>query len=338
MSKRRLFNTIPDSERLNAKLQLMQRVILRGYNHNRPNQYKLSFKPQEYQKLPQKEYQTSVQNNGLNQRKNIHIGQTKLLLSEILFLTKELRNRTDDQVLCVYAGAAPGPESHGVSHLPELINNFPNTKWLLCDPRFCEQDYNTFHDLITRNQVQIFDKMFDTSVAKDILNFTDGKEHSENSVQTCLQNLQLNSVLHNNWKRNILFISDIRRDFEKEDLVWEDMELQKKCFQILQARAGLFKFRPPYPSTVPYENFNETIQYLDGEIFWPVYGCAQTTECRLYVQKDASDTTYDCRMHQNVLYAFNCDKRPQFDEWAEQQIYLEFYQKFNCQFNKKRKR
>ena len=56
---------------------------------------------------------------------NCHIGQRKLLLTEIQFLTNKKSG------VVVYAGSAPG------NHIPVLLKIFPNKfKWILIDPNF----------------------------------------------------------------------------------------------------------------------------------------------------------------------------------------------------------
>lgn len=52
-------------------------------------------------------------------------GQRKLLLTEILFLTKYAKN---EKFTCVYAGAAPG------QHIEYLSSLFPKITWILYDP------------------------------------------------------------------------------------------------------------------------------------------------------------------------------------------------------------
>lgn len=56
-----------------------------------------------------------------------HIGQLKLQLSEIEFLTDELSNK-GQPVIFVYAGSAPS------NHLPNVAELFPGVKFLLVDP------------------------------------------------------------------------------------------------------------------------------------------------------------------------------------------------------------
>lgn len=100
------------------------------------------FKPVTFDELPTThKYKEDVKNN------NIHIGQRKLLMNEIYFLTKygHLSNTV------VYAGAA-----HGI-HIPILTELFPH-KFLLYDPgKFLIKD---------TDKIKIFNDYFTDDTAK----------------------------------------------------------------------------------------------------------------------------------------------------------------------------
>ena len=71
--------------------------------------------------------------NGAYDR-SIHMGQRKLLLSEMEFIINYiyppvcLQGSSQKNVLIVYAGAAPG------IHIPQLVYLFPGIHWVLVDP------------------------------------------------------------------------------------------------------------------------------------------------------------------------------------------------------------
>jgi len=77
------------------------------------------FKPLSYDEIP-----THIKYTKKKKSKNVHIGQRKLLMSEIYFLTKY--GHLSDCV--VYAGAAGG------HHIPYLATLFPKHKFYLWDP------------------------------------------------------------------------------------------------------------------------------------------------------------------------------------------------------------
>jgi hypothetical protein len=81
-------------------------------------------------------------------------------------------------------------------------------------------------------------------------------------------------------KGRLLFISDIRSadwqqmpQEEVEASVAKDMEDQMRWHLMMKSRRSMLKFRLPWES-----NFTE---YLDGDVFLPVWGPSTTTEARL---------------------------------------------------------
>jgi hypothetical protein len=290
------------------------------------SEYSLSFEPDDYGKLKQEEYKTSEENNYINQNTNIHNGQVKLLLSEVMFLTRELTPHRDF-AFCVYVGAAPGA---GTSHLIELLKNFPNTKWFLCDPNFQTRDDANFRELCDEGRCVLFKECFRDVHVEWINRYLrsdvsgDDSEDDYLNFAKLLDNLNL-KTMNCVPNQNMLFISDIRANADSEAAIKEDMTNQQNWFERLNAKAGLFKFRPPYPT----KGKESSTSYLNGEIFRPVYGCAQTTECRLYVQNKARNIIYNDKTHQNVMYFFNTYWRPGFDDWAWDQIFANFKTRFN---------
>jgi cap2 methyltransferase len=81
----------------------------------------------------------------------IHWGQRKLLMTEIMFLTKwgDLSNTV------VYAGSAPG------RHIPYLCKLFPHHKFILVDP-------NPF-GIETNNQITLINGYFDDQIAQQYM-------------------------------------------------------------------------------------------------------------------------------------------------------------------------
>ena len=58
---------------------------------------------------------------------NIHLGQRKLLMSEIQLLNTYYKKNPDGKLVIVYVGAAPG------THLQFLLYLFPNVRFILYD-------------------------------------------------------------------------------------------------------------------------------------------------------------------------------------------------------------
>jgi hypothetical protein len=78
----------------------------------------------------------------------IHLGQRKLLISEIEFLT-EVLSTNNATAMVVYAGAAPG------SHIVHLAEMFPSIRWELYDtnkfagPLHRHPNVNLYHEYLT---------------------------------------------------------------------------------------------------------------------------------------------------------------------------------------------
>lgn len=139
---------------------------------------------------------------------NIHLGQRKLLLSEIQFLYKCLKHYTTDATV-IYAGAAIG------THILSLTILFPNIKFILFDS-------SPFHkDLYHQKNIEIHNKYLDTTTLKTMRNRLS--------------------------KTTVLLISDIRQnDKSFENGVKNDMKIQMNWVKNLDPYASLLKFRLPY--------------------------------------------------------------------------------------------
>lgn len=92
--------------------------------------YKDFFEPQkliyEYKQIPDRiKYQPDSKILNIN----CHLGQRKLLLTEIEFYTKCLTSK-NDKALVIYAGSA------SCEHLPVILDMYPNLKFILVDPNY----------------------------------------------------------------------------------------------------------------------------------------------------------------------------------------------------------
>ena len=145
----------------------------------------------------------------------------------------------------IYAGAAPGNHTNYLAAMfPEVI------KWILVDPAPFETKETPTIEII-------------------------------NDFYTDKLAIEQAKVYSNNPSFHLLFICDIRSmdfsmpDEDKERRVVIDMEAQKKWVELLNPSCSMLKFRLPYQSGIT--------NYLDGKIFYPVWGGRTTTETRLFV-------------------------------------------------------
>jgi hypothetical protein len=169
--------------------------------------------------------------------------------------------------LVVYAGAAPG------THVTYLASMFPTVDFMLVDPA----------DFTVRRSKQISIK------------------------QECFTDKLAARLREENKHRNVYFVSDIRtadpnrqRDQKvlEERVAW-DMTSQMQWHNILKPKQSMLKLRFPW--------FDGVTEYLDGDIYLPVWGPQTTTECRLITNLRYPHRTvvYDNRKYESQMMYFN---------------------------------
>lgn len=206
---------------------------------------------------------------------NQHLGQRKLLLSEVQFLSMYYSRNTKHPVV-LYVGAAPG------SHLLFLHALFPHVKFFLYD--------GAPFDARLRLQPDVFElhnKFF--------------------TLETCLG---LRSTLPRSTLSNLLFISDIRLSaassikFERQ--VQRDMEQQADWVRALRPQYSLLKFRFPYLS-----HDAKPMSYLKGDLYYGVWPKATSGETRLLVSRSGAEQVqkYDFKAYEENLHFHNVVRR-----------------------------
>ena len=213
---------------------------------------------------------------------NVHLGQRKLMLSEMQVLLKYYEINPEKHPVVLYIGSAPG------IHLLTLSNMFPNVKFILYDgakiytplkkhPKF------EVHDSTTGVPKKENDGFFTTEKCNKIV-----------------KKLDIDSLI---------FICDIRlseEEFEKG--VIRDMELQKTWMIILKPFLSLVKFRLPYGESIT------ELSYFKGEIFYGIWPPLLSTETRLMVyQKDIIENNtmlYNIDDYEGIMYYHNKYIRP----------------------------
>jgi len=158
------------------------------------------------------------------------------------------------------------------THIKYLSGLFPEPVFMLVDP------------------APFTVKQSDTIIIKQ-QNFTDKMAHQ---------------IREQNKGRKIYFISDIRTaDHEKqssqvvEARVQWDMDAQMRWHELLGARRSMLKFRLPWDDKIS--------EYLDGDIYLPVWGPQTTTECRLITNPfhPMAKATYDHKKYESQMMFFN---------------------------------
>lgn len=204
---------------------------------------------------------------------NMHLGQLKLFFSELLFLA--LKAKPGFTVL--YIGAAGG------YHIGLLAKFFPELNFDLWDKsRF---------EVQPAANIKLTHKYFDNKEAQAYVGHGD----------------------------NILFMCDIRNkevavyksesDIEKiDDIVSDDMRMQKEWVQIIKPAWSYLKFRLPYHI--------KASNYLTGEIYLQPYA-PLSTETRLLTNDYVTEITYDNIEFDNRMAYFNFRTRQEYvnNEW-----------------------
>lgn len=250
---------------------------------------------------------------------NQHKGQDKLLMSEIHFLTEVYKRHTfDTPFLCIYAGACP------CTHLKTLTVKFPNVFFLLIDPRFREFQARQLA-IENYGRVMVCPEYFNDHTANAIQDFvwnnnSPGKYHwVKEALQRC-RNIVRKSATGCDVSffdsktilfENLLFVSDIRIDARNELSIAKEMTSQGQWFRIVDATAGLLKFRLPYIKKTDNsgEGTKAPVMSLQGDVCLPIFGPKSTTECRLLVRRNCKDIMYDPEIHEEIMAGFNASER-----------------------------
>ena len=195
----------------------------------------------------------------------IHWGQLKLMLTEVEFIALAIQARGNDprEIYLVYPGSAPG------HHMNKLSAMFPDVHFELYDPNdFIPKDTDKI-----KTHVQFF------------MNADAEKWKSADHPD-----------------KFIIFNTDIRTFPATPEVVAENMQMQRKWYDIMRPELSMFKFRLPWTKG--------HTEYPLGDIYIQPFPGQSSTETRLIVKKDAQPFAYDhtlyeeqCAYHNNVMRA-----------------------------------
>ena len=209
---------------------------------------------------------------------NVHVGQRKLLLSEIQLLTRWYQeNPINHHPTVLYVGAAPG------THLILLSYMFPSVFFVLYDGANFDKELYKYPEYF--------------------------ELHNEFVTTDLIKDLKKNRFSRNNDR--LIFVSDIRMGANDqttfEDGVTNDMQLQEEWIEILKPKMSLLKFRMSYNL-----KHGESITYTNGEILYGVWPKETSGETRLLVrQKDIKKRVkYDFKDYEQSMFFHNKFARP----------------------------
>lgn len=252
----------------------------------------------------------------------LHIGQRKLFLSEMDFLTKcvvdEIMN------IVVYVGAAPSNKTWYLSQF------FPGVKLILIDPaKFSIIVSEGYHDQVKNifeiNLKEVIDSEKDLFILR--------KMFSDFDVESI--NRQIEEIENFADKYNLLFISDIRTQsddkFPGDDQILWNLAQQFVWVKNLNPKNAMVKFRLPFREKrvskiangmssemkqtmdkakllgVDFmEDYkNGVFRYFGGEVMLQCWEGISSTETRLIIKDIDEIREYDYGEYEDKLHFYN---------------------------------
>lgn len=191
----------------------------------------------------------------------------RLLLSEILFITRYVSYSVDKKIKIIYIGAAPG------FHLIKLMKLFPFINFDLYDKEDIDQNLQQYINE-NQNQVTFYKENFS-------LETCDNYEESIDDIYLITDN------------REVIFMSEVRNgknifQEDKEKSYEQDMNFQKEVCIRLNPKYAFLRFRPPHF----YENKSvepAIFEYFYGTVWLMIYNDYKSIEGRLAVNDYSND-------------------------------------------------
>lgn len=275
-------------------------------------------------------------------RFGMHIGQRKLLLSEVQFLTKH-----GSQKYCVYVGSAPGNKTHMLSNL------FPDIKFILVDPNIFKlflthnnvshrmekhpDIVHIYHEYPTEsNKYKTNKKLFEMSEKEkdEVIEFIKTSKHK---IFIWEDYMTLDLAKFFSSIDGTVFISDIRTKLSDDggspgdmDIVW-NRSMVHNWINTIRPDMSMVKFRIPYYNELInfekhkgiYEkDFKESLKYgvdfyndynnkvykmSKATIYLQAWKGGSSTEMRGYIaKKDLTNVVeYDIKKIEDTLFYYN---------------------------------
>lgn len=252
---------------------------------------------------------------------NPHWGQLKLLLNEIYFITKVLKEYPD--ALFVYVGAASGLHHNITKYL------FPGVQFVLYDTNKFEIDHPDY---------KIESRYFLDEEVDYIKKLANGREIA------FISDIRTTAAA----------------DSEDQHGIWKEMLMQQKWVVLLNSCYYMLKFRLPFTkeplgsklkepkgseidvfdfddsitkyvsnkSILSAELYEDDVIYLDGDVMLQPYGPARTTETRLIGKRKNKDKymfrIYNYTDYESTLNWYNLKIRRSEEYAYEDSKYLQY--------------
>lgn len=268
---------------------------------------------------------------------NLHIGQRKLFLSELEFLTIYFTQNSQVNPIVLYVGAAPSNHTYYLSQL------FPNVKFILVDSM-------TFHLFIGKrgnshrkkpNKLIVHLKTGNTPYNGNVKNMdSDIVQYitESNARIFIIEDIFTDELAYLLKPLNCLFISDIRTRHKSAMYPLEcdvvlNLAQQYIWVNILNPPFYMLKFRQPFytdkinPKMFDTESYRPTmikakamgisfvenymskkLVYLKGKFHLQCFPGQKSTETRL-ISNTLNITTIDIPAYESKLYFYNCIAR-----------------------------
>lgn len=204
-------------------------------------------------------------------KEGLHIGQLKLFVAELLYLTN---NYTKGAIL-LYIGSSRG------KHINFLYELFEGIDIHCYDP--ADSDIDT--SIITEHR-----KLFDED---DVAEWREIAKTKKVLLISDIRSINPVSVRTNQGKE------------VEEKFIKDDMLLQQSWVLDIQPHSCHLKFRLPYY----YKGVSEYFEYLKGEIYIEPWNTSSSTESRLVAYKPYTQTTYNIISYENMCFYHNLHNR-----------------------------
>lgn len=209
---------------------------------------------------------------------NIHMGQDKLLFSEIEYLLS--LGAPKEKILIIYPGGGPG------THLP-LLAALTGSIIIAVDPAFKKQSLNP---ISPEPGVYIVPTLFEVTNFIDV--WSPGK-------------IILISDIRSAPERGKTTAKEYQQIFDKN--IKQNMKMQKEWLDELNKGrkipiTGLFKFRLTWESGKTW--------YTGGRLAFQVFAKTTSTELRLWADSTEPDALHDHRKVEEQMFFFNSKYRP----------------------------
>lgn len=278
---------------------------------------------------------------------NLHLGQRKLFLTEIMFMNKYYKRLKNKHPIVIYTGAAPSNKTYLLHQL------YPDAKFILIDPNafnlFIKKTGDSHRTRKVRDIVHLYTnkkfKYLGNSVNINREKWVDFIEKTDTYKIFIIEDLMTNELSEIltplGKKNNMIFLSDIRlSQFRKNspvdlDFIY-DMSIQYNWINIMKPKLWMLKFKMPYYTTdnadIIFKNknlphikeafeyskklgidflknyYDNKFIYLKGGVYIQPWAPPKSTESRL-IGIDTNIKEYNISRYENKFFYYNLIQR-----------------------------